>query len=360
MKLVIITNYWINSNGGGIREYSKNLVTYLKHSGVDVVVIFREGEDPNNYRLPSNKFKFNREAIKILIKEKPDAILCQGGWFTLLPATKYKKKYKKVKIISIFHSDFDKRLSLFKRQLNNRLLNQFDQVGFVSKGLENNIRNVAGLDIKTKTYILYGSAEIELPSEEDIEKFRKSFKIESSNFYLLAMGLTAFHYKKEGAKLLIKSLKKVIITHPEVRLILTRKGKYSDELKDYVKSLDLNNYVILTGDVDNPFVPMTLADVYTHISYGDGLPISIFEAMSFGKPIIGSNISGIPEAITDKHDGILVNNEECEVREAIIKLIENKDLRMKYASEIKITMNRRFSWEKTAKHLINIIESEGK
>ncbi len=48
------------------------------------------------------------------------------------------------------------------------------------------------------------------------------------------------------------------------------------------------------------------ADVYILPSYNEGLPISILEAMSFGMPIISTNVGGIPEVVLPHQNGILV------------------------------------------------------
>jgi glycosyltransferase involved in cell wall biosynthesis len=48
------------------------------------------------------------------------------------------------------------------------------------------------------------------------------------------------------------------------------------------------------------------SDIFILPSYNEGLPISILEAMSFGKPIISTNVGGIPEIVINKHNGFLI------------------------------------------------------
>ncbi len=59
MKVAIITNYWKNSDGGGVRNYVVNLVEGLKENKVNVKVLFREGEDFEQFRGPKNKILGN-------------------------------------------------------------------------------------------------------------------------------------------------------------------------------------------------------------------------------------------------------------------------------------------------------------
>jgi glycosyltransferase involved in cell wall biosynthesis len=100
--------------------------------------------------------------------------------------------------------------------------------------------------------------------------------------------------------------------------------------------------------LEKPFVPLQICDIYTHISLAEGLPLSLLEAMILGKPILATKIGGIPEAITDGVNGILI--EPCE--EQIIKNIEylmaNRNLARKMGDNAKETVINNFTWAKTA------------
>jgi hypothetical protein len=55
MKAALITNYWKNSDGGGIKTYVVNLVPALQNKGADVSVLFRQGDDPEQFCGGMNK-----------------------------------------------------------------------------------------------------------------------------------------------------------------------------------------------------------------------------------------------------------------------------------------------------------------
>ena len=60
-------------------------------------------------------------------------------------------------------------------------------------------------------------------------------------------------------------------------------------------------------------------------------PLTPLEGFAFKKPVISTNVHGIPSTITNKENGILVSNENFrELAEAIIELINNKQKCLEY------------------------------
>lgn len=69
-------------------------------------------------------------------------------------------------------------------------------------------------------------------------------------------------------------------------------------------------------------------DIFIAPSRFESFGLIFLEAMIFSKPVIGTNIGGIPEVVEDGVSGILIENENSEdLKNALIKLIENKDIR---------------------------------
>ena len=358
MKVVIVTYYWINSDGGGIREYTKNFVHALKERKTGVKVIFVKGADPHNYKVPYQGLKFILKSLKILKKEKPDIILSQGLWYTELPAVIYKFKNKKTIIFTLFHTQKTKKFRTLKKWMYEFIVNHNDKVGFVSKALEKNIREVAGLNLKKDTFILYAGAKVKEPSKEDVEKFIKRFKIPNNKIILLGQALTADELKAEGVKLLIQAVKILKDRGEDVILILTREGRYSPMLREFAKKTGVEDSVIFTGDIDNPYVSLAICNIYTHITLGEGgVSVSLLEAMAMGKPIIATPAGGIPEAIENGKNGILVEPDPEKIADAIEKLIRDRDLRKKLGDEAKKTAEEKFTWENNVRHFLSIINN---
>lgn len=361
MKILITTTYWMGCSGG-IRSYVEGLVKELKRRDVDVKVAFKEGYDPENYKIENRKFIFTKllSAFYLLLKIKPEVIHSHGGLYYYLIAGYFYKKIFGCKLIYTFHTEPEKdnKLPTLKRFALQKLLEKCDYVTFVSKKLEATVREVWGLKFKNTviTYAGINGIDIDI-SKEEISAFKRKFEINDQYPILLALGLTALKYKAEGLKQLIKALKRIKRMYPNAILIATREGKYLSELREFAKNEGLENAVVFTGDIDNPYVPLHVCDIYTHISLGEGLPIALLEAMSMGKPIIASPAGGIPEAIEDGKNGLLVEPDEVKIAETVIYLLENKEISKELSMNAKKTAEERFSWSSAVNNIINIYKN---
>jgi len=255
-----------------------------------------------------------------------------------------------VRLIHTFHTQPYKNFRINK--IFQILLNKCDYITFVSKALKYKVEEFHGFKFK-KIAITYAGIRSKEVSEESKKEFCEKFNLKNS-IVLLALGLTGIKYKAEGAKLLIKAVRKLRDKYPNITLILTREGLYSKELKEFAEKEKIDRNVIFTGDIDNPHVPLAICDIYTHISLGEGLPMALLEAMSMGKPIIATKVGGIPEAIEDGKNGILVEPDVNEIVEKIEYLLENKEFAEKLGRNAKKTAEEKFTWNKSADRFMEI------
>lgn len=108
----------------------------------------------------------------------------------------------------------------------------------------------------------------------------------------------------------------------------------TDLLKDKVKELKLDNYVIFhgkkkVGDELNSFYRM--ADIYIIGSReNEGFPRTIWEAFANSTPVIASAIGSIPIFLRDRVDAVLIKPGSVEeMTHALIRLVEDGNLRRK-------------------------------
>lgn len=109
----------------------------------------------------------------------------------------------------------------------------------------------------------------------------------------------------------------------------------TNKLLDIIESEELSCLVQFKGWVSGEEKEKLLAncDVYILPSYKEGLPISILEAMSYGKPIISTIVGGIPEIITSGYNGILVVPGDKDAISNAIKFMLNSPIIRKNMGE---------------------------
>ncbi len=115
----------------------------------------------------------------------------------------------------------------------------------------------------------------------------------------------------------------------KVRFILAGDGDV-DEVRSIVKSRSWNDFVEVPGwiDGDDKLNLLRHCEILTLPSYNEQMPMSVLEGMSFGYPIVASDVAGIPEMVEDGRNGFLFKPGEVNrLTAAIVQLCDDEDLR---------------------------------
>ncbi len=129
---------------------------------------------------------------------------------------------------------------------------------------------------------------------------------------------------KKGFHVLLEVMPQILERLPQTHLILGGEGDRLDEFKRTAS--DWQGRIHFPGVILRDTLPdlYRCADLFVlpavHDSQGnvDGLPNVILEAMASGLPVVASRISGIPLAITDEVEGLLVPESEPAALEAAL------------------------------------------
>ena len=76
------------------------------------------------------------------------------------------------------------------------------------------------------------------------------------------------------------------------------------------------------------------------------MPKTLLEAMACGLPVLGTDVDGIREVIRHGENGILCDADPKSIREAIISVMEDKELKEKVGEKARKTVEQRFSLDK--------------
>lgn len=132
--------------------------------------------------------------------------------------------------------------------------------------------------------------------------------------------------KRKGVDDLILAFKKVVRSVPHAKLLLGGDGPI-EEYKVKISELGLTDNIECIGWVagEHKVNLLNVSDVYVLPSYNEGFPMGVLEAMSSGVAVVSSTAGGIPDAITNKEEGLLIEPGDIDaLAEALVEIITNR------------------------------------
>ena len=139
------------------------------------------------------------------------------------------------------------------------------------------------------------------------EQVRREFGCSDGDIVILAVGNLE---RNKNHRMLLEALVRLQrdgLTVPwRVIIAAGRGGDQHSDLLQYIRTQGFEDRVhVATGRSDIADL-QALTDIFAMPSLCEGLPMALLEAMVAGKAIVASGTGGIPEAIVNGHEGILV------------------------------------------------------
>ncbi len=223
---------------------------------------------------------------------------------------------------------------------------------------QSNVEYLKGLSSQPeKVTLLYHGLDLSR-FPEPVPAYWVNGKDSSQPATLISVGRAV---NKKGYDILLNALSRLDKTL-HWRFIHIGGGPLLDELKTQARALAINNRINWMGaqSFDSVIESYQAADLFVLASRidsdgdRDGLPNVLMEAMSQGLPCIATRVSGIPEIISDRINGILVAPENpAALSAAIAELIESPGLRAELGNRGYQTLSGKFSLEKNIQLLVN-------
>jgi glycosyltransferase involved in cell wall biosynthesis len=161
-------------------------------------------------------------------------------------------------------------------------------------------------------------------------------------FNVLFLGILG---QRKGIYDLLKIWPEVLKEVPQAVLLVGGNGEV-EQAKLMAQQLNIQHAVRFLGWIDQTQKNQLLeeADVFDLPSYNEGLPMSVLEAMSWGKSVITTRVGGIPQLITDHENGFLITpGEQTRHLELLIMLAKDSATRQKVGQSARIRIENAFS-----------------
>jgi len=160
--------------------------------------------------------------------------------------------------------------------------------------------------------------------------------------------------ERKGHIYLFKAIQVIRETHPGIGLpfcIIAGTGPLEEYLKQSVHEMDIASHVLFIGHEDHVFNLINASDCIVLPSIkNEDLPFVILEAMFSGKPIIASDLAGIPEEI-GMNSGILIPPGDYKrLADEIMTLMADESLRKYLGKNAENRFRENFTHEKALKN----------
>lgn len=170
----------------------------------------------------------------------------------------------------------------------------------------------------------------------DIEKFDKKLTIKEKNelkekvklncddFLLLEVGELN---KNKNQIMAIEVMKELVKINNSIKLLLVGVGTQEQFYQNKIKEYNLQNNVYILGYRRDIPKLMKISNILLSLSYREGLPVNVMEAMASGLPIIATDCRGNKDLIVNGENGYIINiNNMNELKEKILFLLKNKNI----------------------------------
>lgn len=201
------------------------------------------------------------------------------------------------------------------------LTNFFDKAAAVSDEVANEVSNFC-VD-RGKLITIYNGIDLTKYSGHlNGKKIREEFKIPDSCRIVGSVGrLTA----QKGFDYFLEAARDVLKTAPEAIFLIAGDGTLRRHLEEKAQGLGIRNKIIFTG------VRIDMADIYNCMdifvlpSLREGLPLVVLEALAMKRPVIATNVGGVPALIRSGITGILLEPKDINgLANAIGDLLKDK------------------------------------
>ncbi len=106
---------------------------------------------------------------------------------------------------------------------------------------------------------------------------------------------------------------------PNIMLYLVGDGDKHDMLIEETKRMELEDCVILTGNVANTEDYYAVSDCYVQSSHREAMPLTALEAMAAGLPLISTDVGGMKDIVSNENGYLIDDGDE----EALYKSMKN-------------------------------------
>lgn len=213
--------------------------------------------------------------------------------------------------------------------------------------------NICG---ENKIEVLFNGIDIEKydSNREKYKVTKKSLGIPENAYVIGSVGRLS---KQKAPDVFFEAAKEIKKYIPSAHFLWVGDGEEKENVQKIIKKYNLSTCTTLTGWVDEPMQYIFLFDQAMLLSRWEGFGLALAEYMYAEKAIVATRIDAIPNIISDRHNGLLVESENVEEVVNATLFLKSYDVdRKKMILNAKRDVLKRFNIKRVSSETANILK----
>jgi glycosyltransferase involved in cell wall biosynthesis len=154
----------------------------------------------------------------------------------------------------------------------------------------------------------------------------------------LAIGSVTRLMPSKGNQYLVEAAPALLAKYPRARIYIVGEGELLSALEQQAQALKLGDRLVFAGFHRDVAAVLSALDLVVFPSLWEGTPLTAFEALAAGKPIVSTDADGLMDILTNRHDSIVVPKANAAaLTRAIDELIDQPTLAGRLAANARQT-----------------------
>lgn len=302
-------------------------------------------------------------AKKVISEFNPDIIHIHHPFVLSSPAIMYGKKLGIPKILTL-HTQYEQYAyyitpipeKLTQEAIKRIIFNLAYKIDCITTPSGSMKELIKSYGIKNRIEVIPNAIELDSFRQNDELKcleIKKRYNLKENDKIILYVGRIA---QEKSIDKIIEAL--AIIKKKgsnNVKLLIVGEGPALDELRQLVRSLQIEEEVIFTGVVSNKEIRhyYKIAYLFAIASTSETFGIVIIEALASGIPVLAVRAPGAVDILTDGLDGLLVDDDVEKFANALDKIIREPELRERL-SQGALKTSERYSIDIVSERMLNL------
>jgi glycosyltransferase involved in cell wall biosynthesis len=172
-------------------------------------------------------------------------------------------------------------------------------------------------------------------SADEIAAARAELGIQPGQF---VVGTVTRLHDSKGNSFLVDAARLVINDRPGTRFYMVGEGPLLESLQQQARAVGLGDRFVFAGFAKDVARVVSAFDISVFPSLWEGTPLTVFEALAMGKPIVATDADGLVDVLTHDRDAIIVPKRDAPaLAGAISRMIDDAALRERLGAGARVT-----------------------